>query len=354
MTKSSINITLQELKNFYVEVFSKVGVAKHMATIVANNLLFADAKGADTHGVLRVPVYVKRLQKGLVNKNPKLTWEYETNNSVVLNADNGLGHYTTQVAAKKAIEKAQENGISFVSIYNNNHFGVAGCYAKLIADEGMIGFVTTNGAPLMAPVGGVERILGNNPFSFAIPRKVHDPIIFDMANSIVSAGRLMVAEHNNERIPEGWALDAEGNPTTDPYKGYKGGGTLVPIASHKGFGLSLIMDILSGVLSGANFGKSIHGLADLEHITGNGSAIIAINIEKIMPKERFFDRLEEFLKMVVDSKKSGDANRIYLPGEKGQENRKRNLKIGININTKLHQELQTMAYSLGATLYKYN
>ena len=283
-----------------------------------------------------------------------MTWEYETSNSVVLNADNGLGHYTTQVATEKAIEKAQENGISFVSIYNNNHFGAAGCYAKMIADKGMIGFVTTNGAPLMAPVGGAERVLGNNPFSFAIPRKEQDPVVFDMANSVVSAGKLMVAEQNGESILEGWALDAEGNATTDPYKGYKGGGTLVPIASHKGFGLSLIMDILSGVLSGANFGKNIHGLADFGHITGNGCAIIVINIEKIMPKERFFDRLEELLSMVVDSKRTDGVDKIYLPGEKGQETRKKNFDTGIQVNAILHQELQEVANSLGATLYKFN
>lgn len=129
----------------------------------------------------------------------------------------------------------------------------------------------------------------------------------------------MVADNKGEKIPEGRALNVDGNPTTGPYAGYGGGGTLVPIAEHKGFGLSLIMDILSGVLSGANFGTNIHGLADFNHITGNGSAIIVINLEKLMPADRFNDRLEDLLTMVVTSKKTEGVKKLYLPGEKGQE-----------------------------------
>lgn len=353
MKKNSVTITLAELENFYEEIFTKLGVSNDIAAITSKNFVYADAKGADTHGVLRLPIYVQRLQKGLVKKNPDLKWEQETHNSIVLNADNGLGHYTTQAAVEKAIEKAADSGISMVTVYNNNHFGAAGCYAKMIAEKGMIGFVTTNGAPLIAPVGGAERVLGNNPFSFAVPRKNQEPVVFDMANSVVSAGKLMVAHHNGESIPEGWALDADGEPTTDPYKAYNGGGTLVPIAGHKGFGLSLMMDVLAGVLSGANFGKDVYGLANHEKVTGNGNAIIAINIEKLMPKERFFDRLEALLSMVTDSKKAGGAERIYLPGEKGQETRIRNLETGIQVNSKLHEELQEIADQLGAPLYKF-
>lgn len=353
MVNAPVTISLEELENFYEEIFKKTGVPETIAAIAAKNLVFADAKGADTHGVLRLPLYVQRLQKGLVKKDPDLQWEKETHNSVVLNADNGLGHYTTQAAAEKAIEKAADTGISMVTVYNNNHFGAAGCYAKMIAEKGMIGFVTTNGAPLIAPVGGAERVLGNNPFSFAIPRKNQEPVVFDMANSVVSAGKLMVAHHNGESIPEGWALDADGNPTTDPYKGYNEGGTLVPIAEHKGFGLSLMMDILAGVLSGANFGKDVHGLANYEHITGNGNAVIAINIEKFMPKERFYERLEVLLSMVTNSKKATGTDKIHLPGDRGQETRKRKLESGIQINAKLHEELKEMAYQLGAKLYSF-
>ncbi|QHJ70121.1 Ldh family oxidoreductase [Planococcus halotolerans] len=354
MNQSKVTISLYELENFYNAIFTKLGVPEEIAAISAKNFIYADSKGADTHGVLRLPLYVQRLQKGLVEKNPNLKWELETDNSAVLDAGNGLGFYTTQMAVEKAVEKAKGNGISMVTIYNNNHFGAAGCYAKMIAEENMIGFVTTNGAPLIAPVGGAERILGNNPFSFAVPRKNHEPVVFDMANSIVSAGKLMVAHHQGESIPEGWALDENGEPTTDPYRAYNGGGSLVPIAEHKGFGLSLMMDILSGVLSGANFGKNVSGLANYEKITGNGNAIIAINIEKLMPEERFFERLESLLHMVVGAKKAPGTERIYLPGERGQQVQEKNRQTGISINSKLHEELQEIASSLEAPLYKFS
>lgn len=354
MDQDKITISLEELENFYTTIFTKLGVPAKIAAVSAKNFIYADSKGANTHGVLRLPLYVQRLQKGLVEKDPELKWEMETGNSAVLNAGNGLGFYTTQIAVEKAIEKAKNNGISMVTIYNNNHFGAAGCYAKMIAEHNMIGFVTTNGAPLIAPVGGAERILGNNPFSFAVPRKNQEPVVFDMANSVVSAGKLMVAHHQGESIPEGWALDENGEPTTDPYKGFYEGGSLVPIAEHKGFGLSLMMDILSGVLSGANFGKDVSGLANYEKITGNGNAIIAINIEKLMPQEIFFDRLESLLLMITGAKKAPGTDRIYLPGERGQEVQEQNRKSGISINSKLHEELQEIALSLDAPLYKYS
>lgn len=353
MKKNTVTISLEELERFYVVIFTKLGVPENIAAIASKNFVYADAKGADTHGVLRLPLYVQRLQKGLMKKAPALKWEQDSDNSAVLNADNGLGFYATQVAVEKTIEKAANSGISMVTVYNNNHFGAAGCYAKMIAEKGMIGFVTTNGAPLIAPVGGAERVLGNNPFSFAVPRKDQEPVVFDMANSVVSAGKLMVAHHNGESIPEGWGLDENGEPTTDPYRAYNGGGSLVPIAEHKGFGLSLIMDVLAGVLSGANFGKDVSGLANFEKATGNGNAIIAINIEKLMPKERFFERLETFLSMITDSKKAAGTEKIYVPGEKGADIRKRNLENGIQINSKLHEELQEIAGQLGAPLYKF-
>lgn len=353
MEKKIVRISLGELETFYKTIFTKLGVPETIAAIASKNFVYADAKGADTHGALRLPIYVQRLQKGLMKKTPDLKWQNETANSAVLDADNGLGFYATQIAAEKAIEKAADSGISMVTVYNNNHFGAAGCYAKMIAEKGMIGFVTTNGAPLIAPVGGAERVLGNNPFSFAVPRNHQEPVVFDMANSVVSAGKLMVAHHNGESIPEGWALDAHGEPTTDPDKAFNGGGTLIPIAEHKGFGLSLIMDILAGVLSGANFGKDVNSLGNYEKITGNGNAIIAINIEKLMPKEQFFERLEALLFMVTDSRKAAGTEKIYIPGEKGQEIQKRNLETGIHINSKLHEEFKGIANQLGAPLYEF-
>ncbi|GEN87792.1 Ldh family oxidoreductase [Oceanobacillus sp. FSL W8-0428] len=341
---------LSNVETFTLDALQAVGVDKKEAEICAKNISFADKQGTDTHGIMRVPVYIERLQSGAFNAKPNTKWVKETDTMAVLDADDGMGHYPAQLAMEKAIEKAREKGIGFATLYNGNHIGAGACYAQMAAEQGMIGFLTTNAGSLMAPSGGKERVLGNNPLCFSIPRKGKDPITLDIANSVVAGGKLQLASSKGEEIPLGWALDAEGNPTTDPDKGLEG--TLVPIGGHKGYGLTLIMDILAGVLSGANYSKNI-SLLDYDKPNKVGCTMIVIDIDKIMPLDRFYDRLDDFTAIIVNSEKIDKNGHIYLPGEIEAQTKQKRLEAGVDIADSLHEELVELCKELNLDKEKY-
>lgn len=336
---------IDNLRSYATEVLIRLGLEQSQAEISAHHIVFADAKGTDTHGIMQLPIYAKRIMDGGINSRPKLSWINETEHSAVLDADNGMGHYVTHLAMERAIEMARQHTISFVTIRGGSHFGAAASYTKMASDANMIGFITSNAAALMAATGGTERVLGNNPLSFAVPRKDEDPVILDMACSNVAMGKLVLAQTKGENIPLGWALDKDGNPTTDPYEGFQGGGSLVPIAGHKGYGLALIMDILSGVLSGSRYGKDVGRMANTDEPTGVGCSMIVINIAKILPLEIFHDRLEDLLGMVTAS--GQESSRIYLPGQKGSETARSRQQDGVPLPEKLRDQLKEIAAQLG-------
>src|SRR5699024_7955050 len=188
-------------------------------------------------------------------RDPRYFWEKRGGSVSILHGDRGMGHFLGAIAMEKAIELAKQNTIGLVFVRGATHYGASGYYTQMAGQRGRIGFTTTNTMPLMAPTGGAERVLGNNPISFAIPRLDNNPIVLDMATSTVAAGRLIRGHQKGEEIPKVWALDKDGFPTSDPYAGFEGGGSLLPLGHHKGFGLALVMDVLAGVLSGASFGK---------------------------------------------------------------------------------------------------
>ena len=305
-----IRMMPENLEKFINDVFVSAGLSEEQASIGACKMAFADSQGTDTHGILRLPIYVKRIQMGLYNKSPKVECVKETGNSAVIDGDNALGHYSTFKAMKVAIEKAKNNAISIVNLTNGNHFGAAAAYSKMAADEGMIGFITSNTAPVMAPTGSAERVLGNNPFSVAIPRKDDYPVILDVACSNVSGGKIILAHKKGESIPLGWTIDKQGKPTTDPFEGFVNGGALLPFAGHKGYGISLMMDVLAGILSGSNYGKNVGMVYDTTKVAGVGCCIIVINIENFMPIDMFNQRIEDLLASIKNSTKAEGIDEI--------------------------------------------
>ncbi|MFD1065007.1 Ldh family oxidoreductase [Oceanobacillus locisalsi] len=344
------NINLENVELLITDSLQAVGLKEEEAKICAKNIAFADQQGTDTHGIMRLPIYIERLKNGLFNSKPNTQWVRENETSAVLDGDNGMGHYSAQLAMEKAIKKAEEKGIGITTLYNGNHIGAGACYTKMAAEKGMIGFLTTNAGPLMAPTGGTERLLGNNPICYAVPRREKDPIVLDIANSIVAGGKLQLASSKSEEIPLGWALDKEGKPTTDPDRGLEG--VLLPIGGHKGYGLTLMMDILAGVLSGASYSKNIPHL-DEEGKTGVGCTMIAFKIENFMELEHFYDRLDDFTSLIVDSKKAPGFERILLPGEIESETKDKRLQEGTQISDSLRQELVTMLDDLQLQTDKY-
>lgn len=324
----------------------KTGLSSEQAQMASKIMNYADIRGIDSHGLILLNTYIDRINKEIIHKNPNYVWEKKSEVISLLDGDHGMGHFMGHLAMQEAIKIAKEKSMGLVLVKNATHYGASGYYTELAAKHGMIGFTTTNTVPLMAPTGGKERVLGNNPISFSIPRQQEDSIILDIASSVVAAGKLILANQINEEIPDGWALDRDGCPTTDPFEGYENGGTLLPIANHKGYGLALIMDILSGVLSGSGYGKKV-GHSNI------GFIMMAIDINQIMPNELFDERLDDFASMVKNSIKTDDINTIYLPGEIEYSKKKKREQEGILINENLYKEIKKLAIDLESPIENY-
>ncbi|WP_408006913.1 Ldh family oxidoreductase [Pseudalkalibacillus sp. A8] len=341
-----IRIQKEKHIELIVDVLTKIGLTSEQAQMASEIMNYADVRGIDSHGLILLNTYIDRINKKIIRKNPNYKWDKKSEIISVLDGDHGMGHFMGHLAMREAIKIAKEKSLGLVLVKNATHYGASGYYTELAAKHKMIGFTTTNTMPLMAPTGGAERILGNNPISFSIPRQNEDPVILDIASSVVAAGKLILVNQKNEIIPEGWALDKEGNPTTDPNEGYEGGGTLLPIANHKGYGLALIMDILAGVLTGSGYGKNV-GHSDI------GFVMMAMDVDQIMPKEIFNKRLDSLISMVKSTKKGNENNTIYLPGEIEYLKKKEREQDGILINENLYKEIEKLTLDLEISIDNY-
>ena len=249
----------QKLKQFINDVFLAMGCSETHAALAADVLLKSDLSGIDSHGAARLSGYVRLWEKGRINPNPVIEVVYETPTTATIDGGGGLGLVVAPYAMKIAMQKAEVYGSGWVSVRNSNHFGIGAYHALMAVQKNMIGMSMTNASPLVAPVHAAERLLGTNPWCYAFPAGKYPPVVVDMATSAAANGKLEIAQRAGKQVPEGWLQTAEGKPTTDPYA-LKSGGALLPLGSdldhgsHKGFGLGAAADILSGILSGANYG----------------------------------------------------------------------------------------------------
>jgi LDH2 family malate/lactate/ureidoglycolate dehydrogenase len=254
----------------------KVGVPEGEAEMIADLLTRSDLRGVETHGVTRLPIYIQRLQKGYVRKKAKITVVKEKGPTAFLEAHGTMGHLAAYRGMEKAIAKAEEHGIGWASLRDSGHFGVAGLFPMMALKKDFIGYVISNSAPMMFPWGGRERIIGNNPLAYALPAGQYLPVVLDFSLSVVSSGKLILSRKKGEKIPLGWAVDKNGLPTEDPYEGYEGGGALAPIGGHKGYGLVLVHEMLTAVLTGGKWTRNIKSLyeEDKSGIQGRRSSRI--------------------------------------------------------------------------------
>ena len=326
--------------------FEACGVPSEVAQITARHLIGADLRGVDTHGIVRLPLYISRIRKGLVDAEAEPAFVRESATTGVMDGKNALGQYVAHRAMRRAIEKARDHDLGAITVRHSNHYGAAAEYALLAAEQGMIGITTTNTAPLMPPKGGAARRIGNNPLSIAVPSSLEAPLNLDIAFSVVAAWNLMLAHGRGEKVPFGWALDSKGQPTDDPYAGFVGGGTLLPIADHKGFGLAMMMDILSGVLSGGHFADQTRGLKSEEPVEVC-HFMLAINVEVFLPLEEFSKRVEQLVATMKSTPRADGVNEIMVPGEPEYRKFLERKEKGIVIDSGLAQELDQMAKDLG-------
>lgn len=319
-------VSFEELREIGIGALEAVGVPRADAETTVEVLLYADLRGVDSHGIQRLLMYMPRLQKGLINPKPDVRVEVLSPVLGLVHGDDGLGQVVAARAMTEAIDLARKWGAAFVGCRESNHFGAAAPFVQMACDERLISIVATNAFPTMAPWGGSRNVLGNNPFAVGVPCDGDPAFILDMAMSVSSRGRIRNMARENERIPEGWALDAQGNPTTNPLEALKG--FVLPIGGHKGYGLALGIDMIAGVLTGAGFAGGVKSLLqqwdEPQHV---GHFMCVIDPARFMPWECFTDRMTE-LRETMRSVPPLDPDRpVIVPGEpEAQLERKRRLE----------------------------
>jgi len=272
-----------------------------------------------------------------------MRWERQTSATALLDAAKGFGYVAAHRAMQRAIDKARQHGVACVGVRNSNHFGIAGFHARLAAQQGLIGIAQTNAGAEMAPWGSAQPVLGTNPWGIAIPRLAEkDPIILDMALTQSGKGMMRWYERAGLSIPDNWGLTVEGDRTTDPHQAMRG--PLLPMGDYKGYGLSLITDVLCGVMTGALFGLSVFQ-DDQSYDVGH--TMIAIDPQAFLPGEEFGERLEQLIAEVADAPAIDAQHPVMLPGEEEQRRARRRLREGIPIDVESVTQLNDLAAELG-------
>jgi len=324
-----------DLHDWMIQFFLKLGVPAADAETATEILLAADLRGVDSHGIIRIHSYYgSRILKGLVNPTSPYEVIKETPTTALIDGGNGLGMVVSKHAMNMCIDKAKTSGMAMVTVRNSNHYGIAGYYAMMALPHNMIGISFTNSQPLVAPTYGRKAILGTNPIAVAVPSENEAPYVLDMATSIVPIGRITVYDKAGKEIPAGWGIDQDGAVTTHPREVLQGG-ALMPLGGidlmrgYKGYGLSLLVDIFSGVLSGAAVGEDVAH----SNVPGQGANVghffAAISIEHFRPVIDFKAQMDYLLRMLKDSPKAVGQERIYVAGEKEFENVARLEREGI-------------------------
>jgi len=291
----------------------KLGLSKEEAGILADSLILADLRGVTSHGIVRLSTYVQRIEAGVLD--PKAVMEFESSRGAValLDARNGFGQLAGHKAMTTALKLAADHGIGMVGVKNSNHFGIASYYTIMAAEQDMIGLVMTNASPAMAPFGTISPLLGTNPLSIAVPAAQQKPIVLDMSMSMVARGKIRYSALTKKEIPLGWALDEKGNPTTDPEVALKG--SLVPIGGVKGSGLSLIVDILCGILTGSSMTGEVKNITDMTGPAKTGHVFMAINITSFMSLDQFKASVDTVIRNIKSLPPAKEGQTIYMAGE---------------------------------------
>ena len=339
----SPNTTPEFLNYFLNEVFFKLGMPKSDADWIADTLVQAELKGVSSHGVIRMPQYTKRLELSLVNPKPKITTIKDAGSLALLDGDNGMGQIVSRDAMQNCIQRAKEHNVGVVFVKESNHFGAAATYTVQAAKEGMIGICTPTTIPIMAPSGGKEAKVGNNPISIAFPSE--PMMVLDMALSNVARGYVIEAARAGKAIPESWGKDEEGRPTTDPNEVLRSS-LLSSIAEHKGSGLSIAIDAMLASISGSRNSSDIIGINDFSGKSGVTHLFIAINIESLTPVQDFSMAANIFFQMLRNTEKAEGIERIYMPGEIEKELEAKHNKEGLSLSKERLNELDEIAKRL--------
>ncbi len=339
-------IPADRLVDFTTEVLVAQGVLRAHAVTTGERLVEADLRGRSGHGLMRLPLYSRRIQAGGYNLDPDIRMMKETPVSALIDGDNGIGQVVMTVAAETAISKAKENGIGWVATVHSNHAGAAGIYPAMALAEGLgamyFAVANANGMP---PWGGREKLLGTNPMAIAVPARNQNPFQLDIATTVASHGTIKVAAQRGEEMPVGWVIDMDGNPITDPNKAEEG--FLVPIGGYKGAGLNFMIGIFAGIMTGAAFGRDVVGFRhDHETPTNTGQSMIVFRPDLFIDMDAFEDRMDAVLEDFHNSESMTDEP-IRMPGDRALEQIGENHRLGVPLAEVLLSQLDSLARQVG-------
>jgi L-2-hydroxycarboxylate dehydrogenase (NAD+) len=341
------NTKIANLHGFIARVLEAVGLPSSDASRVGELMAEADARGADGHGVFRLPQYVKRLQSGGINTRPNIRVVREQAAIALVDGDNAMGHLVMSRAAEIAIEKARSAGVAWVGARNSNHAGPASLYARMPLAHDMVGiYIAVGSANHLPPWGGTEMLLSTNPIAIAVPGARWPDIVLDMATTNAAYGKVKVKAQLNETMPEGWMIDRQGKPLTDPKRANEG--FLLPIGGPKGYGLALMFGLLAGTLNGAAFGREVVDFnKDSSTLTNTGHAIVAVNIASFADVQGFKKKVDYVWEEMKSSPKLPGFDEIRLPGERSTQIYADRMANGFSLSRELHSSLDALADRLG-------
>ena len=341
-------VSADRLRAFVQGVFEAAGLRRRDAATMADALIWADLRGIEPHGVSKLPLWLERLRVGGTRADARPTVVGETDTTAVLDAQTAFGHLAGVAAMDLAVRKARRHHLGAVVIRDASSFGAMGYYPLIAVREGQIGLAITNSMPLLAPTGGTARLLGNQAYAIGCPAGRHFPLLLDTSNSATSWGRVKLAQERGESLPPGLALDADGNPTVDPAAALEG--LLLPAGGHKGYGLTLMWEVLTGVLAGLAFGPNVGGPENVAHANQIAGFMLAIDPTAFLPAEQFTARVDTLIDQIHDVPRASGVDRIYAPGERGYLVAVERERDGIPLSARRVAELQQIATSMGVDI----
>lgn len=343
---SETRFSTTSLEGFIIRAFKAVDMSADNAADVARLMIEADLSGFDSHGIFRLNGYVRRIQSGGLNPRPDIRIVRETDSTALVHGDNGVGHLVVQRAAQVAMEKAAERGIGWAGTVYSNHAGAASTYAVMPLERDMIGiYCAVGSANHLPPWGGIDSLLSTNPIAIAVPTFEEPPVVMDFATTVASNGKIKSALQRGETIPEGWVIDREGRPITDPAKADDG--FLLPMGGHKGYALGLVIGLLAGTLNGAAMGDDVIDFHHDQSTAANtGQFIAALSLAAFGDVEAFKKRVDQVSRSMRASATLPGVDSVKVPGDGRARNRADYMENGVPVHPALLGQLNTLADQL--------
>lgn len=340
-------VSISALRDLVIGVLETAGVLRDHAEVAADRMIEADVRGFHTHGVFRLAQYVDLIERGGFNLGADVRIERDSPSVALVDGDDALGHVSMTLATTTAAKKALDTGVAWVGVHRGNHAGALAVYVDLLVQQGLAAIVMgVAQANRMPPWGGTEPLLASNPIAFGVPAGEEPPVVFDMATSVAAVGQIRRAAATGNPMPEGWMVDRHGRPLTDPTRMSEG--LLLPVGGHKGYGLSMMLGLLAGVMNGASFGRDIvEPASDPQHVSNTGHTVVAVDPGRLRDAPAFATDVDRHVRDFVASTPIDPASPVRVPGSRAVEQRATAETKGLSLDATLLATLDRLGRAAG-------